>query len=181
MKRLRRSTRDGRRIQGTARAGSLVALKSARLAQATGHVVAKRTGLGLGAMPTPAQADQAEFARILPEEAEACRASATALIQCSGDIAWQATRFASSEMAMASKAAADLARCRTTAAAIAIQIQFATAWFFRAFSQSIAVGALAMRSYSAVLSPIHRVAVQNSRRLAGRPRLLVRQAHLDRA
>jgi Phasin protein len=165
MKRLRRSTRDGRRIQRAARAGSLATLKSARLAQAAGHVLAKRTGLGLVAMANPAQADKAEFARILPEKAEASRASAITLMQCSGDIAWQATRFASSEMAMASKAAADLARCRTPAAAIAIQSQFATAWFFRAFSQSIAVGALAMRSYSAVLSPIHRVAVRNSRRL----------------
>ena len=166
MKKLRRAVRDGRRIQRTARAGTLAVLKGAALAQAAGHVVAKRTALGLVAMANPAQADHAEFARIVPEKMEAFHASAIALMRGSGELAQQAARFASSEMATASEAAADLARCRTPAAAIEIQCLFATAWFARVLSRAIAVGTLAMRSYGAVTAPVHRVAIRNSRRLA---------------
>jgi hypothetical protein len=124
-------------------------------------------------MANPAQADHAEFTRIVPEKMEAFRASAIALMRCSGELAQQAARFASSEIAIASEAVADLARCRTPAAAIGIQSQFATAWFARTLSRSIAVGALAVRSYGAVTTPVHQVAIRNSRRLTywlGNPR-----------
>jgi hypothetical protein len=166
MKKIRRAVRDGRRLQRTASAATRAAVKGAGLAQATGHVVAKRTALGLSALANPAQADHAEFVRIVPEKIVAFRASAITLMRCSGEMAEQATRFATSEMANATAAAADLARCRTPAAAIAVQSRFATAWLFRALSQSIAVGALAMRSYGEVMTPVHRMAVRNSARLA---------------
>ena len=167
MKKLRRAVRDGRQIQRAASASAPAALKGATLARAAGgHVVAKRTALGLVAMANPAQAAHAEFARIVPEKIEEFRASAIALMGYSAELAQQAARFASSEIATASEAVVDLARCRTPAAAIGIQSQFATAWFARALSQSIAVGALAVRSYGAVTSPVHQVAIRNSRRLA---------------
>jgi len=166
MKKFRRAVRDGRRIQRTAGAGALAALKGAALAQAAGHVVAKRTALGLVAMADPTRADQAEFARMVPEKMEAFGTSAMTFMQCSAELAQHAVRFASSEMAIATKATAELARCRTPAAAAAAQSRFATAWFFRAFSQSIAVCALAMRSYGAVMNPVHQGAIRNSRRLA---------------
>lgn len=153
-------------MQRTASAATRAALKGAALAQATSHVVAKRTALGLSAIANPAQADHAEFGRLVPEKVAAFRASATALMRCSGEMAQQATRFATSETANAIAAAADLARCRTPAAALAVQSRFATAWLFRTFSQSIAVGALAMRSYGDVMTPVHRMAVRNSARLA---------------
>ena len=166
IKKLRRAVRDGQRIQRTADAGTLAALKGATLAQAAGHVVAKRTALGLVAMANLAQADHAEFARIVPEKIEAFRASAIALMGYSAELAQQAARYASSEIAIASEAVVDLARCRTPAAAIGIQSQFATTWFARARSRSIAVAALAVRSYGAVTTPVHQVAIRNSRRLA---------------
>jgi hypothetical protein len=117
-------------------------------------------------MADPTRADQAEFARMVPEKMEAFGASAITFMRCSGELAQQAARFASSEMAIATIATADLARCRTPAAAVAIQSRFAAAWFARALSRSIAVGALAMRSYGAVMTPVHQAAIQNSRRLA---------------
>ena len=166
MKKIKRAVRDGRRLQRTASAATRAALKGAALAQAAGHVVAKRTALGLSAIANPAQADHAEFGRIVPEKVRAFHASALALMRCSGEMAQQTTRFATSEMSNATAAAADLARCRTPAAAVAVQSRFATAWLFRALSQSIAVGALAMRSYGDVMAPVHLVAVRNSRRLA---------------
>jgi hypothetical protein len=166
MKKIRRAVRDGRRLQRTASATRRAVLKGAALTQATGHVMAKRTALGLSAMANPAQADHAEFMRIVPEKMAAFNAAAIALMRCSGEMAQQAARFATSEIADATAAAADLARCRTPAAAVAVQGRFATAWLFRALSQSIAVGAIAMRSYGDVMAPVHRVAVRNSRRLA---------------
>jgi hypothetical protein len=166
MKKIRRAVRDSRRLQRTASAASRAALKGAALAQATNHVAAKRTALGLSAIVNPLAADHVEFGRIVPEKIAAFRASAITLMRCSQEITQQATRFATSEIANATAAAADLARCRTPAAAIAVQSRFATAWLFRALSQSIAVGALAMRSYGEVMTPVHRMAVRNSARLA---------------
>ena len=84
MKKVRRAVRDGRRMQRTARAATRAALKGAALAQATGHVVAKRTALGLSAMANPAQADHAEFVRIVPEKMAAFSASAMTLMRCAG-------------------------------------------------------------------------------------------------
>jgi hypothetical protein len=166
MKKIRRAIRDGRRLQRTARAASRAALKGSALAQATSHVVAKRTALQLSAIVNAPAADHVEFGRIVPEKIAAFRASAITLMRCSREITQQATRFVTSEMANATAAAADLARCRTPAAIVAVQSRFATGWFFRALSQSIAVGALAMRSYGDVMAPVHQVAVRNSRRLA---------------
>ena len=166
MKKIRRAIRDGRRLQRTARAASRAALKGSALAQATSHVVAKQALFQLSAIVNPPAADHVEFGRIVPQKIAAFRASAITLMRCSQEIAQQATRFATSEMANATAAAADLARCRTPAAIVAVQSRFATGWFFRALSQSIAVGALAMRSYGDVMAPVHQVAVRNSRRLA---------------
>ena len=165
MRKVRRAVRDGRRLQRTATAATRAALTGAALAHATGHVVAKRTALGLSAMANPTQA-AAEFGRIVPEKMAAFRASAITLMRYSGEIAEQATRFAASEMVNATEAASDLARCRTLAAAVAVQSRFGTAWLFRALSHSIAVGALVTRSYGDVMTPVHRVVVRNSRRLA---------------
>jgi hypothetical protein len=166
MKKIRRAARDGRRMQRTASAATRAALKGAVLARATGHVAAKRAALGLSAMANPAQAEHAEFARIVPEKMMAFGASAIALLRCSREVAEQAARFATSEIANATAATAGLARCRTPAAAVAVQSRFATAWLFRALSHSIAVSALVVRSYGDVMTPIHQVVIRNSRRLA---------------
>ena len=166
MKKIRRAVRDSRRLQRTASAASRAALRGAALAQATSHVAAKRTALGLSAIVNPPATDHVEFGRIVPEKIAAFRGSAITLMRCSQEIAQQVTRFATSEIANATAAAADLARCRTPAAAVAVQSRFATQWLFRALSHSIAVGALAMRSYGEVMAPVHQVAVRNSRRLA---------------
>jgi hypothetical protein len=165
MRKIKRAVRDGRRLQRTATAATRVALRGVALAQATGDVVAKRTALGLTAMANPAEA-AAESRRIVPEKMAAFGASATTLMRCSGEIAEKAMRFAASEIVNATAAASDLARCRNLAAAIAVQGRFGTAWLFRAFSHSIAVGAIATRSYGDVMSPVHRVVVRNSKRLA---------------
>jgi len=166
MNKIRRAVRDVRRIRRTYRAGAVTALKGAALAHAAVDVVSKRMALGSVALADPARADRAEFARIVPEKMVAFGASGMTFMRYSGELAQQTARYVSSEMAIATKAAADLARCRTPAAAVAIQGRFATAWLLRAFSQSVAVGSLAVRSYGAVMTPVHQVAIRNSKRLA---------------
>ena len=166
MKKIRRAVRNGRRLQRAARAGIVTAHSNTSLARAAAHVVAKRTAIGFAAMADPAQADRAELARIVPEKTTAFGASAMILMRCSGEVAQEAARFTTSEAALATRAATDLASCRTPEAAAAIQSRFVTGWFNRAFAQSIVVGTLAMRSYGAIMAPVLQTAIRNSRRLA---------------
>ena len=92
MKKFRHAVRDGRRIQRTAGAGTLAALKGAALARAAGHVVAKRTALGLVAMADATWADQAKFARMVPEKMEAFGASAMTFL-CDVPANWRSRRL----------------------------------------------------------------------------------------
>jgi hypothetical protein len=160
-----RTSRDARTLGNTMAAAGANARKSSRLALAAGQVIAKRLALGAAAMVDPLAADHAEFARIIPEKALAFSETGMIWLQRSGAVAEQMGRFAASEMAIVAKAAADIAGCRTPAGVIAAQSRFATAWFARALSRSIALGSLAMRSQGAAIAPMHKAATANARRL----------------
>jgi Phasin protein len=140
--------------------------KTGELTMAAGQVAAKRMALGVTAMIDPLKADRVEFAKIIPEKTMAFSEAGTTWLQWSGEVAERMASFAVREMARGVDAAVATARCRTPAGVIATQSSFATAWFARALSQSIALGSLAMRSQSAVMAPIHRAAMANARRLS---------------
>jgi hypothetical protein len=141
------------------------ARKTSELAFAASQVIAKRMALGAAAMADPFNADHAEFAKIIPEKTEAFSQVGMIWLCWSSVFTDQMASFATREMATVAQAAAAMASCRTPAGVIAAQSSFAAAWFARAISQSIALGALAMRSQSAALAPVHRAATANARRL----------------
>ena len=139
-------------------------IKGATLALAAGHVIATRTTLGMAALSDPADADRDEFGRILPEKAKAFSASAMGFAQRSVEISHQIVQFSVTESVMAGRAAAALAQCYTPAAAVAVQKQFVTDWYFRSLSHAVGVGALIVRACGDVIAPQHRVATGNARR-----------------
>jgi hypothetical protein len=163
--RIKRAARDGRRLGRTLAAGGTTGIKGATLALAAGHVIAKRTALGMAALSDPAGADHAEFGCILPEKAKAFSASAMGLVQRSVEISRQIAQFSVTESMLVGRAAAALAQCRTPAAAVAVQTRFATDWYFRSLSHAVAVGALTMRACGDIITPLHQAAMGNARRL----------------
>jgi hypothetical protein len=117
-------------------------------------------------MLDPANADRAEFSRMMPEKIAAFSASGLALYRWASDVAYQVARTTGDEAANLARASTELALCRTPAAAVAVQTRFAIGWCERALSQLLAGSALAMRSHGTMLTPLHRAATSNDRRLA---------------
>lgn len=166
MKQPRQTHSDTRTLGRAMRDAGTHAHKTGELAMASGTVVARRMALGAAAMMDPFNADHGEFAKMIPEKTTAFLQSGMSWLQWSSKIAEQMASFAATEMATAAKATVEIASCSTPADSIALQSSFATAWFARAISQSITLGSLAMRSQIAAMSPVHRTAKANARRLS---------------
>lgn len=162
------ATRSGnlKKQKKTVRAAIKSTTQVGELALAAGRVVARRSALAAAAMLDPANADHAEFSRMVPEKTAAFSASGMALFRWAGEIAYQVARLTSDEAASMVRASTELARCRTPAAAIAAQRSFAVGWWERAASHVLRASALAMRSHGAMVAPLHRAATSNDRRLA---------------
>jgi hypothetical protein len=139
--------------------------KTSELAVAAGHVVAKRTALGAEAIIDPLNADLVEFARIIPEKVMAFSAMGMSWLHWSGEITGHMAGLAAREMAHVAEAAVATASCRTPEGLIAAQSSIAAAWVARAWSHSMTLGSLVMRSHGAAMAPVHRAATANARRL----------------
>jgi hypothetical protein len=166
MKIQKRAFRDARKIGHALRVAGTNGRKGGVLAVAAREVVAKRVALAAAAIIDPLNADHVEFARIIPEKATAFSSAGMAWLQGSSEAAQRISAFAASELAMAATAAVAIAGCKTPAGIMAAQSRFATAWFARVFSQSIALGSLAMKSQGAAMAPLYRAATANARRLS---------------
>lgn len=132
----------------------------------SGKVIALRVALGVKGMADPANADHHELARILPEKSEAVSAAGAILLQRSGEIVHQVATFTVNEMMAASRATMAMAACNSPAAMATAQSNFALAWLGRALLQSIALGAMAIRSQHAAMAPFHQAATANAERLS---------------
>jgi hypothetical protein len=161
-----RTLRGARKLHAASRIAGTNGRKGGELAVAAGKVIAKRVALAAAAVVDPLNADHAEFARIIPEKATAFSSAGMAWLQGSSEAAQRISAFAASELATAATAALAIAGSKTPAGAIAAQRSFATAWFARVFSQSIALGSLAIKSQGAAMAPIYRAATANARRLS---------------
>jgi Phasin protein len=165
MKPVNRALRDAARLGDTLADVATSHGRHGELALASGGVVAKRMALGAAAMVDPLNADHAEFARMVPEKAQAFADAGAVLLQRSGAVAQQMAKFAANEMALAMRATVALAACRTPSDLAAAQARLVTAWLGRAMSQAIALNAMAVRSQAAAMAPVHRTATANARRL----------------
>jgi hypothetical protein len=165
MKSRTRAFSGARKLGHASRVAGTNGRKSGELAVAAGQVIAKRVALAAAAIVDPLNADLVEFSRIIPEKTTAFSSAGMAWLQGSSEAAQRMSAFAASELARATTAAVAIAGCKTPAGIMAAQRSFATAWFARMFSQSIALGSLAMKSQSAAMAPIYRAATANARRL----------------
>jgi uncharacterized membrane protein len=165
MKTTRQTGTDLRKVTKTLAVASTNLAKGAELAMASGRVVSKRAELGVAAIANPLQAEHRELERIIPEKTKAFSASNAVLIRGLGEMAEQAASFVINEMAIATRMTSELALCRTPAAVLGLQSRLAMEWYGRVFSQYIELAALAVRSQGAMLTPVHRAAKDNARRL----------------
>ena len=165
MKTARRTGADLGKVTKTLAVAGANLAKGAELAMASSRVVSKRTELGVAAIADPLRAEHRELERIIPEKTKAFSASNAVLIRGLGEMAEQAASFVINEMAIATRMTSELALCRTPAAVLGLQSRLAMEWYGRVFSQYIALAALAVRSQGAMLTPVHRAATDNARRL----------------
>jgi hypothetical protein len=166
MKSPSRKFRSARKLGYAVSAVGTNARKTGDLFKAASHVIAKRMTLGAVAISDPHSADHVEFAKIIPEKTRAFSEAGMIWLRSSSEVAANMAILAASETAVVARAAVAMASCRTPADVFARQSSFATAWFARALSQSIALGSLAMRSQGAAMAPVHRAATANARRLS---------------
>ena len=116
-----------------------------------------------------ANADHTEPARIVPEKPDALSACAFALIGRSGRVAEQVAGFAADEVVLAARACVALADCRTPGALALAQQGLFLAWAARVVSRTAALGALAMLSHGAAVTPFDNAATANAERLSRYP------------
>ncbi|WP_419757536.1 class I SAM-dependent methyltransferase [Acidisoma sp.] len=152
-------------IGGVLAAATLNASRSGDLALAASQVVAKRVALGVAGALNPAEADHAEFARMVPEKIDAFSAVGAVLRQQTDHVARAFTRLASDEMQAAAQATISLAGCTTPGALAAAQRAWMVGWFERAAANVAAMGMLTVQAQEAAMAPLHSQVAANVDRL----------------
>ncbi len=160
-------TSDAASLGGVFAAATLNASRSGDLALASSQVVARRVALGVVGALNPAEADHAEFARMVPEKIEAFSAMGAVLRQQTDHVARAWTRLASDEMQAATQATMALAGCTTPGALAAAQHALMRGWFERATATIATMGMLTLQAQEAAMAPIHAQVAENVDRLAG--------------
>ena len=82
-------------------------------------------------MVNPFNADHAEFARMVPEKAQAFADAGTAILQRSSDVVQQMANYAVTEMSIAMTSTVGMIACRTPVALAAAQSKFLLGWLSR--------------------------------------------------
>jgi O-methyltransferase involved in polyketide biosynthesis len=152
-------------IGGVFAAATLNASRSGDLAIASSHVVARRVALGVAGALNPADADHAEFARMVPEKIEAFSAVGTVVREQTDHVARAWTRLAADEVKAAAQAAMSLAGCLTPTALAAAQHALMVGWFARASANVAVMGMLTLRAQEAAMAPLHAQVAENVDRL----------------
>jgi O-methyltransferase involved in polyketide biosynthesis len=158
-------TSDTASIGGVFAAATLSASRSGDLALAASQVVAKRMALGIAGALNPADADHAEFARMVPEKIDAFSAVGVVMRQQTDHVAREFTRLASDEMQLAAQATMSLAGCTTPGALAAAQHALMVGWFERAAANVVAMGMLTLQAQEAAMAPLHTQVAVNVDRL----------------
>jgi O-methyltransferase involved in polyketide biosynthesis len=150
---------------GVLTAATQNAMHAGDIARATSQVIAKRVALGMAAAFDPLQADHVEFAQIIPEKVEAFSTAGMVMLKQSGQASRQMIRLASDEVMTTARATIEMVGCSSPFTLAEAQSRFARAWFSRAASSFIALGALALASQAATMAPIRQTVVANAERL----------------
>jgi hypothetical protein len=139
--------------------------KAGELGVAAQNVIAKRMGLGLAAMTDPANADHAEFARMVPEKVEAFATAGTVMLERSAAIGQKLASYAMAEARISGRAMLAAAASGDPAALARAQARLMTGAAERMFALAVQVGAMGMATMGAMLAPVHSKARANDRRL----------------
>ena len=161
----KQATRDVRKLMRTLATVGRTAATGSDLAAAAGPVIVRRLAMGAAGMVDPSRADPQEMARLVPEKAMAFGLSAISGVQYGGSLAHRAMRLVLTETAEAGRYAGRLAACRSPAAMVMLQADFAARAYWRALSHGTDLAALAAQAYGEMLAPLHRTATANHRRL----------------
>lgn len=165
MPRPQSAARDAARLARSAAQAASTATRGAELAVASAHVVAARLAL-IGGAPAAAGVDAAsEIARMTPEKVEAFTAAGAAMAGHLGAMAAHGARAMAEEGAHAARACADLAAARSPMDFAMAQSRYVVGMFARASTGAVAMTSLATRLQADALSPIHKTATANAKRL----------------
>lgn len=134
--------------------------KTAALGIAAGQVITRRVARA-------ASGDHGEAGRMVTEKIGAAALSGVAGMQHAATMAMRMSGFAVMEAFRLGYAAQAMAAARTVESLWRAQYDFMLAGLPRWQSQSEAIGTDMMRSGSAMLAPVHKVAAANARRLGG--------------
>jgi hypothetical protein len=113
----------------------------------------------------PRGQDPVELALMSSEKTEAMAASAAALTASAGAVGERLSRDAMNEGARALHAATEISQARTPAEAAQAQIRYALGWWSRAAGQAQTLTAELTQAHTDALTPIHKTAVANAKRL----------------
>ena len=165
MPRRQTAIRDAARLARSAAQAASTATLSAELAVASAQVVAARLAL-IGGGPAGVGIDAAdEIARMTPEKVEAFTAAGASMAGHLGTMAARGAQAMADESAHAVRACADLAAARSPLDFALAQSRYLAGVFARASTGAVAMTSLATRLQADALSPIHKTATSNARRL----------------
>jgi O-methyltransferase involved in polyketide biosynthesis len=154
-------------IGGVFAAATLSAGRSGDLALASSHVVARRVALGVVGALNPADADHAEFARMVPEKIEAFTAMGAVMREQTDHVAREWSRLASDEIEAARQATMSLTACTTPGELAAAQHALMMEWFARSAATVATIGMLTLQAQEAAMAPLHAQVAVNVDRLTG--------------
>ncbi|GLK49381.1 hypothetical protein GCM10017620_23540 [Brevundimonas intermedia] len=137
----------------------------AELLSASAEVIAARTTLMAQGLTDPKGQDPVELALMSSEKTEAMAASAAALTASAGAVGERLSRDALDEGARALHAATEIAGAHTPAEAAQAQLRYALGWWSRAAGQAQTLTAELTQAHTDALTPIHKTAVANAKRL----------------
>jgi hypothetical protein len=142
--------------------------RNTKLALAVGEVVGARTRIAAAGMVNPAQMDQAEMARIVPEKVIAFNFAGLAFTQHAARMATQMMMTAATEWSAMTRHTLSLASARNPVQTAIAQSSGIWSWWSRAMAQSVALTSNMMSAQQAVLRPIQSTVKSNVVRLSGR-------------
>lgn len=148
-----------------ARHAARTARASRELIEASGAVIARRLEIVAEGVRDPLKADLRELTLMGSEKVEALAASAAAGLTGAAAMATHGAAVAARETAAAQDALGSVLRAAGPAEAMAAQGAWAAAAMNRALGDAWALGATMLKLQADALSPVHKAAVANARRL----------------
>lgn len=163
----KKTVRHLKRVAAAAAEAGVTSAKAGELAAVAGSVVARRVGLGLAALADPIGADHAELARMVPEKVEAFAAAGGIMLERSAGIGQRLVSYGIREATITAREMVAMAGCADGAALLRAQMRSAAGRMNRTVELWLQIGGMSLAIGGATLTPVHKAATANARRLRG--------------